>query len=349
MNKWRSTINALEAFILFVVLAPAAHLSAEALLPTAPGTNWPYHMTQRLGEGIGISGAPADASSIIHAEVVYRLEGTEAINDQPFLKFEMHRNNTVTNTEFIAIDDEGIHCSARIGPDGERFSLVPPQTIVAAPLKLGLIWDFDGKAGDSDVHQHYEVVGENEISVSAGRFHAFHIHCDQSAPDPMTIERWFVPGIGIVKDVTTMKNKDGGMLQRIELELKEPPQVGPRPVVKDVKKLVVGVSSDPIGPFSTEFSTDTPKIYARWQGHGLRSRANVRVVWIAEDVGDVAPPNYKIDEATAVATAPNAHGLLTLSRPAAGWALGSYRVEFYVDNEQIETVKLKITQPERFK
>ena len=306
-------------------------------------------MMQKLGEGVSIPGAPADASSIMRAEVVYRLEGTETIDDQSFLKFEMHRDNTVTNTEFITIDDEGIHCSARIGPDGERVSLVPRQTIVAAPLKLGLTWDFNGKAGDSDVHQHYEVVGENEITVSAGRFHAFHIHCEQSAPDLMTIERWFVPGIGIVKDVTTMKNKDGAMLQRIELELKEQPKVGPRPAVKDVKKLSVGVSGEPIGPFNSSFSTDTPKIYARWQGHGLRSRANVRVLWITEDVGDVAPPNYKIDAATAVATAPNAHGLFTLSRPEAGWAPGSYRVEFYVDDELIDTVKLKITRPERFK
>ena len=236
-----------------------------------------------------------------------------------------------------------------MGPDGERVTLVPPQTIVAAPLTLGLTWNFDGKAGDSDVHQHYEVVGENEIVVAAGRFHAFHIHCEQGAPELMTIERWFVNGIGIVKDVTIMKNKSGVMLQRIDLELKELPKVGPRPAVKTIKKLSVGVSSEPIGAFTSNFSTDTPKIYARWQGHDLRSRADVKVFWIAEDVGDVAPPNYKIDEATAIATAADAHGVFTLSRPEEGWAPGSYRVEFYVDDELIETVKLKITRPDRFK
>ena len=335
--------------VILLLLLPLARLAAEPLLPTAPGTNWAYHMTQKLGEGIGIAGAPADASSIIHAEVVYRFDGTETIDDRPFLKFEMHRDNAVTNTEFMTIDDEGIHCSARIGPDGERVTLDPPQTIVAAPLKLGLSWDFVGKAGDSDVRQHYEVVGENDIAIAAGRFHAFHIHCEQTLPELMTIERWFVPATGIVKDVTTMKNKDGAVLQRIELELKEPPKVGPRPAVKEIKKLSVGVSSDPIGPFEKDFSTDTPKIYARWQGHGLRSGANVRVLWMTEDVGDAAPPNYKIDEATAVATAPNAHGLFTLSRPEGGWTPGTYRVQFYLDDELIETVKLKITRPDRFK
>jgi len=306
-------------------------------------------MTQKLGEGVSIPGAAADASSIMRAEVVYRLDGTETIDSQSFLKFEMHRDNAVTNTEFMIIDEQGIHCAARMGPDGERVTLVPPQTIVAAPLRLGLTWDFNGKAGDSEVHQHYEVVGENEIAVSAGRFHAFHIHAEQTAPDVMTIERWFVNGIGIVKDVTTMKNKDGQMLQRIELELKEQPKVGPRPAVKTVKKLSVGVSSEPISAFTNDFSTDVPKIYAHWQGHGLRVGANVRVVWMTEDVGDVAPPHYKIDEATALAAAPNAHGLLTLSRPESGWASGSYRVEFYVDDELIDTVKLKITRPNRFK
>ena len=68
----------------------------------------------------------------------------------------------------------------------------------------------------------------------------------------------------------------------------------------------------------------------------------MRAVWIAENVGDVAPPNYKVDEAKAIATSPNAHGMFTLSRPDDGWAPGSYRVEFYLDDTLVETVKLEI-------
>ena len=109
-----------------------------------------------------------------------------------------------------------------------------------------------------------------------------------------------------------------------------------------MKKLLVGISSRPIGEFETEFSGATQNLYARWQGLSLRAGAKVRAVWIAEDVGDIAPPNYKIDDAVATASAPDAHGMFTLSRPDDGWAPGNYRVEFYLDETLVETVKLKI-------
>jgi hypothetical protein len=63
---------------------------------------------------------------------------------------------------------------------------------------------------------------------------------------------------------------------------------------------------------------------------------------IAEEVAGVAPPDYKIDEATTIASASTAHGILTLSRPDSGWADGKYRVEFYLDQTFIDAVKVKI-------
>ena len=334
------------AFLL--ALASAASSPAAPLIPTDPGTNWPYKMTQELGEGVSLPGGAPDASDKLHSDVIYRLEGTENMEGHSFLKFEMHRDHLVTTTELATMDDRGIHVAFRIGPDGNRTSLAPPQTIVAAPLKKDLSWDFDGKAGESDVHQHYIVLAEEDVVVPAGRFHAFHIHGEQTAPDATTIERWFVHGIGIVKDITTRRNKDGDLLQRIELDLKEKPKIGPRPEVKPPRKLSVGLSSEAVGAFTTTFSTASAKIFARWQGRGLRSQARIRAVWIAENVGDAAPPNYTIDEATATAPIPDARGVFTLSRPPEGWAPGAYRVEFYVDDERIDTVKLKINAPRPF-
>jgi hypothetical protein len=54
--------------------------------------------------------------------------------------------------------------------------------------------------------------------------------------------------------------------------------------------------------------------------------------WIAEDVGDVAPPNYLIDSAS-VTLDPGAEGSFTLSRPNRGWPLGKYRMELSVNGE----------------
>jgi len=336
-------------FAALLGLMVSVSLAPGAIIPTDTGTGWSYRMTQELGAGVRLPGATEDEVGSVRSDVLYRLDGTEDLNGTKVLKFEMHRDGMVTNTDLMTVGDDGIHCLARVGADGNRIPLQPAQPIVAAPLRPDVTWDFDGKAGATDVHQHYVVVGQEDVTVPAGHFHAFHIHAEQTVPDAMTIERWFVEGTGIIKDITTMRNKEGDVLQRIELQLKEKPKIVPRPEVKAQKALSAGLSSEAIGNFKTDFSTETPKIYARWQGRGLRNQAKIRVLWIAEDVGDVAPANYTIDEATAVASIPEARGVFTLSRPDEGWAAGRYRVEFYVDDQLIDTVKLKISRPDRFK
>src|SRR5947207_4391051 len=154
----------------------------------------------------------------------------------------------------------------------------------------------------------------------------------------MTIDRWFVNEVGIVKDVTETRMPDGDLLRRISLELKEKPKIAPRPEAKPVepaKKLFASVGKAPLGEATNKFEPDTPKIYARWQGHNLRDKAKIRAVWIAENIGDIAPPNFTIDEASTVANGRESSGTFTLSRPDEGWAPGDYRVEFYLEDELV--------------
>jgi hypothetical protein len=256
----------------------------------------------------------------------------------------MHRAGTVTNTDLLTIDEHGIICWARVNLDGELVKFTPPQTMVAAPLKKGTAWSFNGMAGELKVQQHYDVVGEEQIDVPAGRFQAFRIRGEQTTPNRMLIDRWFTPGVGIVRDVTTMQDAKGDLLQRISLELVENPKILDRPQVKQEppKRLVVSVAKDRFGKSITTFSSSTPEIYARWQGQRLRQGATVKAVWIAENIGEDFPQDYKIDEASAVAGTPTAAGAFTLERPEDGWTPGDYRVEFYVDDVLVDAVKLKI-------
>ena len=316
-----------------------------SLIPTAPGFSWRYNMTEEIGKGLNISNVKPDADGKIHFPVLYRLEGTENVDGKDLLKFEMHRADTITNTDLLSVDDHGIICWARINLDGELVKFNPPQTMVATPLKKGAAWDFKGQAGDMKVQQHYHIVGEEKIDVPAGNFQAFRIHGEQTSPSRMTIDRWFVPGVGIVKDVTTMQNAKGDLLQRISLELAEGPKISERPEVKsDVvpKQLEVSLAKKRFGKATTTFSSRTPQIYARWQGQRLRQGANVKAVWIAENIGEDFPQDYKVDEASVVAESPTARGAFTLARPEDGWAFGDYRVEFYVDDVLVDAVKIKI-------
>ena len=334
-------------FALVFSVVPLVCAIADPIIPTAPGLAWRYNMTEEVGKGLTVSDVKPDADGKIRLPVLYRVEGTENVDGKELLKFEMHRAGVITRSDLLTVDEHGIICWARITVDGEFVKFSPPQTMIAMPLKQGANWSFDGQVGDLKVHQHYEVTGEEDIEVPAGEFQAFRIHGEQTSPSPMTIDRWFAPGTGIVKDVTTMRASNGDLLQRISLELAERPKIVDRPEVKPgaaPKKLSVSLANEQFGKAATTFSSDTPQIYVRWQGQRLRKGAKVRAVWIAENIGDDAPPDYKADEASAIAESPTAHGVFTLSRPDDGWALGDYRAEFYVDDVLVETVKLKIVK-----
>src|SRR4030095_12982968 len=331
--------------ILFAAVFLPTSAWAAPLIPTATGMAWQYNMAEELGKPFSVPDVNPDASGKIHLPVLYRIAGTQNVDGKELLKFEMHRSGVVTNTDLLTVDERGILCSARINLDGEWIQFNPPQAIIATPLTQGASWNCDGQAGDLKVHQHYDVTGEEDVDVPAGKFHAFRIHGVQTSPSPMTVDRWFATGTGIVKDVTTTRATNGDLRQRISLELAERPKIVNRPEVKPdaaPKKISVSFARERFGKATTTFSSETSQIFARWQGHRLTKGARVRVVWIAENIGEDFPPDYKVDESSAIAEGPTSHGAFTLSRPDDGWALGDYRVEFYVDDVLFETVKLKL-------
>src|SRR5439155_22743250 len=139
-----------------------------------------------------------------------------------------------------------------------------------------------------------------------------------------------------------------GLLERMDLQLSERPTIGQRsaavaasPVEK--KLLHAALAKEILGEPTGRFATDTEKIFCRWQGDALHQGDKIRAVWIAEDVGDVAPKDYKITETSTSADGPQAAGTFTLSRPTKGWPIGKYRVEIYDADQLIETVKFSIT------
>ncbi len=312
------------------------------LIPTKQGTTWDYKLTHEIGDTVKPTDAKADADKLVPSSVVYRIAGMKEIDGKQLLIFEMDRAGAVMNTDLITVDARGILCWGRINLDGTALEFDPPQTIIAASLQPGDTWDFDSEVDNFKVHQHYLVVGEEDVDVPAGTFRALHIHGEQKSPNLTTIDRWFVPGTGIVKEITTKRSSQGDLMDRTTLELKGAPKIGPRPsMVGTPPNLSADLADTAIGESASVISADAPKIYARWKGYRLRPQSKVRVVWIAEGVDEV-PPNFKVDEASAVAAAPDSHGMFTLERPAGGWVPGDYRAEFYVDGVLEQTVKLTI-------
>ena len=325
-----------------LVLMPLICGAAEPTLPTAEGTTWNYELAQER---------PSDSFDLTepnekeHFAVTYRLGGTQNVDRRDLRQLDIYRSDTLETVDLIAIEERGIVCPARTDNKGSIVKLIPPQKMLAMPLKTGTAWSFDGTIGETTVIQRYQIAGEEEVDVPAGKFHAWRIHCEQTLPRPATIDRWFVSGTGFVKVETTVKGPSGGVLQKSSLTLKELPKVAsaPKNTIPQSEKLSAGVSSKPAGDFKTDFKSNTPAIYARWHGQRLPDHAKIHAVFIAENVADVSA-DYKIDETSAVAPTANSNGTFTLSRPEGGWAPGNYRVEFFVDDQPAETVKFNFSK-----
>jgi hypothetical protein len=339
-------------FISLALFTAVGSAPGDNLLPTQPGTTWRYESVIEVGKGAHFpEGSTPSTDGKVHREADFFLVGPEKIGATPVVKIETHSGGEVINIEWYEVGDAGLICCAR-QPQGapERINLTPPQKITPRAIPAGESWNYDGTAGDVPVHQKYTVLGQEDVQVPAGKFRALHIETKDSSDDSISIliDRWFVPGTGFVKDVSAITLASGDLLERISLELKEAPKIMERPATKTPvppKKLSAALAKELTGEVTAEFSTDWPKIFARWQGNGLPEGAKIRVVWIAEDVGaDIAPPNHKLDEVTITADKPDDFGTFTLSRPDKGWPIGRYRAEFYVGDELTDTVKFSIVK-----
>jgi hypothetical protein len=337
---------------------------ADPLLPTAEGTTWQYDSKEEIG---GPAAAPA-----VNSITTLRI-GRQTFDGREFVKFETLNDDSLIKTELMTVDDQGILCHARGGRDGRIVKLDPPQIIVRGNLKVGDSWDSEGEVAGMEMRQHFTVTGEELVRVPAGSFRALHIHCGDSSVMSVALDRWFVAGVGFVKETTVVRGPTGGLLQRNTLELQKRPEVIARPTVTPTptplaapssptssppirgpeietqpaapgKKLSVEVSTNPAGGLTTEFKSDVENIYVRWHGRSLPPGANVRVAWIAEDVGDLVEPNFVVDETETIAPEPDSSARFTLGRPPDGWAEGKYRLEFYVNDELEETLKVTIVK-----
>jgi hypothetical protein len=333
---------------------------ADLILPTAPGTTWNYDVV----EG---GATPGKSSKTV------RIAGTESVSGKELLKLETRVGDEITRTELIEVNEQGIHCHSRTVGDGPAVTFQPPQTLIPAPLTADATWELRDVVAGTEMLQQFRVVGEEQVVVPAGTFRAFHFRCEQPWPISMVVERWFVPGVGLVKDVTTTRGPTGRLLSRVTTALKTLPAATSEPIAKAPPKAAaqpsveigtaagaagaageratseppapsvqVEVAAERDGSMQTEFRSDAANIFVKWSGENLPVGADVRVAWIAEDVGDIADPNFIVDETETTVTAPDSSARFTLSRPQDGWAAGKYRVELYLDDELLDTVNVTI-------
>ena len=157
-----------------------------------------------------------------------------------------------------------------------------------------------------------------------------------------------MPNVGIAESLT-VNSGQGQLEEKIGFEVAELPKVTEQqaiaPTPAETKLLTAALASELTGEPQTSFPSDTPELYLRWQGETLNPGDKIRCVWIAEDVGDAAPANYQVNEASTKASETRGFGTFTLSRPVKGWPTGQYRAEIYVGDRLAETIKFTIQKP----
>ncbi|MBI1788259.1 MAG: hypothetical protein HYR60_12005 [Acidobacteria bacterium] len=95
---------------------------------------------------------------------------------------------------------------------------------------------------------------------------------------------------------------------------------------------------------TTVFRPDSPQLMCVFKVEGATLGTIARGVWIAEDVGKAAPPNYKIDEKSLALPFLNS-GAFSLSKPNKGFPVGSYRLEIYFGDKLAKTLKFSVRTP----
>ncbi len=317
------------ATLIFAVLVTA---SAESLIPTADGTTWDYEVREQL------------PSPDAFATLSVRISGTEQLGTKDLLKLETRVGDILTKTELIEADDAGIRLYRRTNAERKTVVSNPPQTLVPAPLQIGAKWELDDRAAGTEMHQQFTVAAQESVTVPAGTYQAYRLHCEQPWPIATVIDRWFVPGVGFVKDVTTVRGPSGRLLSRVTTALKRLSQTPAAAVAAApaTPKITLEVAAEPEGSPQTEFPSDIANIFVRWSGEQLPINADLLVAWVAEDVGDIAPHNFIIDDTETTITQSEYGARFTLSRPKDGWAEGKYRVDLYLDDIVMQSVSVTI-------
>jgi hypothetical protein len=107
------------------------------------------------------------------------------------------------------------------------------------------------------------------------------------------------------------------------------------------------VAKDQDSKPTTSFPSDIDQVMVFFQSKGTKAGDKVRIAWIAEDVGEVAPKNYKIDEASFDLDKDDGSGGGKVSRPNNGWPAGKYRADIYDGDALATSVKFTIDAPKK--
>ncbi len=165
----------------------AAEPSLAAYFPMAPGTVWTFR-TNTSGE------------------IVMRVGAAVRVAAYDCRLIETVVESTTTQQECYRVDKDGVYALQRSYSSGTVL-LTPPQRVLASPVAVGERWQWNGRIGEQTVVFDYTWARAEKVVTPAGTLPAMQLYFKANLGPEVQVQswRWFTPGIGMVKEDTTLR------------------------------------------------------------------------------------------------------------------------------------------------
>lgn len=109
-------------------------------------------------------------------------------------------NDFVIQREYYTVRDGNIYATRREQPGG-GFTFTPPQLFLEGPFVPGHSWVWEGELAGEKAKTTSVVLEPETINTPLGVFEAVPVHLTvETETESLTNERWFVHGVGIVRE-----------------------------------------------------------------------------------------------------------------------------------------------------
>jgi len=176
--------------------------------PLALHTRSTYHLRHEVGPGVHFADeyAALAKGNVLEDTAISEVAGVDRIGNLSYMRVEYRRSRGLWLTEWYRAAAEGLFLGKTIEAEvGTETLMSPPQKVLTRTLRVGEAWTW--QASDAPVKIHVSVKGTSALTVPAGTYAATEIAYVLTMPTPSGMARaeqtrWFVPGIGWVKQET---------------------------------------------------------------------------------------------------------------------------------------------------
>ncbi|MEZ6184596.1 MAG: hypothetical protein R3F62_06235 [Planctomycetota bacterium] len=173
--------------------------------PLDRGRSWTYQTKLTVKE---LNAAEEPTPQTHRVEVV--VAEPQRIDEKAVSVVEWKFDGALAQRSFFWCTPDEVQCLRRIqgfGLEMRDFVLTDGQPVCRQPLAVGQSWTWSGRVNAIKGEQKVQVSREETLETPAGSFDCLVVEIEFTGEDDSkgTITRWLAKGVGIVKDVSTLK------------------------------------------------------------------------------------------------------------------------------------------------